>query len=135
MTVKINTRCHEQPNVNGVLKLTPTDHHTLILTLQNLPVKLSDKPTKKEIGWNFNKEGGWKTYEDITKDKCADLLNLFEHKSNCSVDNLVESFNKKHEKILYKSFGKVTQKFTKGKINNAELQNLQKQRIKGNTII
>ena len=38
-------------NVNGVLKLTPTDHHTLILTLQNLPMKVSDEPTKKEVGW------------------------------------------------------------------------------------
>ena len=64
-------------------------------------MKVSDEPTKKEVRWNFNKEGGWKTYEDITKDKCTDLLNLFKHKPSSSVDKIVESFNKKHEKILF----------------------------------
>ena len=72
-------------NVNGNLKLTPTDHHTLILTFQNLPTKVLDKPITKEVRWNYNKEGGWETYKEITEDKCNDLLNMFQVKLQANI--------------------------------------------------
>ena len=112
----------------GTIKLTPTDHHTLVISLTRLPSNSSDEDKTQLVRWNLNKTGGWKKYHEITEDKCDDLIKLVNNKE-LGVETLTRVFNKKHEKIMYNSFGKISYKPGNKEASNKALRVLYEQKI------
>ena len=104
-----------------------TDHFTLLLTFKNL-IRMPNKPVagKKTVRWNTNKEGGWKSYEEMTTDNEA-LEKIAD--SSCDDPNeIMKKIDKVLEGIKHKCFGKVKEKW-KPKINK-ELEALQTEKRK-----
>ena len=88
------------------VKLVYSDHFSLLLSLTNLP-KAKDNGTRKETKWNLAKEGGWNKYKEVSAEYCKALEKLIEDK-DANIDQKYERFEKIHDKIKFKSFGKVT---------------------------
>ena len=82
-----------------------SDHYSGLLLLENLPRK-KEIVQKKEIKWNFAKEGGWESYKDITEKPKKDMEENIEN-DEISVEEAFQRVKKMHEKIKYKAFGKV----------------------------
>ena len=92
----------------GKFRLIYPDHFPRLLKLKDLPWK--EKGVKKEpkkVGWNLAKCGGWNRYEVLT-DECSVALNTVIEDNTKSVEEVAKKFEKIHEKVKFKSFGKVT---------------------------
>merc|ERR1712129_627601 len=95
----------------GARRLTYSDHFSCLLTFQNIPKRRTEHK-RKETKWNLALEGGWKKYKEEC-DKFSDkLVNIVEDETT-SIEDAMEKFAKMHDKIKYKSFGKVTIKENK----------------------
>ena len=57
----------------------------------------------------FSKEDGWKSYKQISDEYCGQLERVIEDNS-LTVDEAMRKFEKIHDQIKYKAFGKVTLK-------------------------
>ena len=88
-------------------KLVYTDHFSLHLIFENIPLKSFNKPVKeKQAVWNTNKAGGWEAYKESTEEN-DDLINL----ANEEHLNATEYYKKLENimnKIKFKCFGKVS---------------------------
>ena len=58
--------------------------------------------------WNLTKEGGWSHYKELTN-KYSEALEVAIEKEG-SIDDKMSCFEKIHDKIKFKVFGKVTVK-------------------------
>ena len=85
-------------------KLVYSDHFSCILTLTDIP-RAREKRVEKQAVWNLTKEGGWEKYKLLT-DKYSEALNQAIEEGD-TMDDKMEAFEKVHEKIKFKSFGKV----------------------------
>ena len=92
-----------------------SDHYTCILTLDNLP-GVRERKEEKQVVWNLAKEGGWDQYSLISKEYSKDIDKVVESKDIC-IEEKMRKFEKIHEKIKYKAFGKVTISGNKKKKN------------------
>ena len=90
----------------GKYKLTYTDHFSLLLTIKNLPRKKENKQPKTKA-WNLAKENGWKLYKEIS-DEFSDKLKKVIDNEDLNIEETVRKFEKIHNDIKYKAFGKVT---------------------------
>ena len=99
--------------IKGKLKLTPTDHFTLILTLH----KLERIRTKKEkiVTWNLNKRHGWQKYLKSTE-KDFDYFKNFIDDYNNPIDKVISKFEKIVEKLKYEAFGKMPHTLMSGPV-------------------
>ena len=82
-----------------------SDHFTCLLTLSNLPRRQEAKETKKVV-WNLAKEGAWDKYKMLTDEYSKALGRVIESKED--VEEKMNKFNKIHDKIKFKAFGKVS---------------------------
>ena len=88
-----------------VYKMVYSDHFTCLLTLSNMP-KVKEARQQKQTVWNLRKEGGWNMYK-ILSDECSEALEKVLDNED-TINNKMKKFNKIHERIKYKAFGKVT---------------------------
>ena len=84
-----------------------SDHFSCILTFQNMKMNKDDKRKMKETKWNLAKEDGWKRYKEISDIEAAKIVNAVEDETK-SVEEVMKVFDKVHESIKFKAFGKVT---------------------------
>ena len=86
-------------------KMCFTDHYGIIVTLKNIPVVTEKVTEPKVVLWNLNKEGGWKSYKELTSKNNA-LVEVTE--KNMSSNDMMNAIEKELNKVRYKAFGKVT---------------------------
>ena len=89
----------------GKLVTTRSDHFPCILTLEGLP-RLEQKK-EKETKWNLAKEGGWNRYKLLLEEKCQELDTIINNKE-LEMEEVMKRFESVHNKVKFKSFGKVT---------------------------
>ena len=90
----------------GKYKLAYTDHFSMLLTMNNLPKKKEIKQKKRKV-WNLAKENGWKLYREISNE-FSDKLNKVIDDEELNIEETMRKFDKIHNDIKYKAFGKVT---------------------------
>ena len=86
----------------GKLKPVYSDHYPVLLTLTNLP-RAKEEKKEKVVRWNLAKEGGWEKYMGLGE-RCGEDFKI-EH---LSIQEAQAKFQKQHNKMKYKSFGKVS---------------------------
>ena len=92
----------------GKFRLVHPDHYPCLLTLQGLPWKeKGGKKEEKKVCWDLTKKGGWNMYEVLT-DKCSEVIDNLVGDKTKTIEEVADKFSKIHEKVKYKSFGKVT---------------------------
>ena len=62
---------------------------------------------EKRVSWNLAKIGGWNRYNVLT-DKCSEALDKVISDKTKTIEEVAEKVEKIHEKVMFKSFGKVT---------------------------
>ena len=82
-----------------------SDHFTCILTFHNLP-KGKEEKVEKKVVWNLAKEGGWDKYRLLTDQYSESIERTIEKEDE--IEMKMKQFNKIHEKIKFRAFGKVT---------------------------
>ena len=82
-----------------------SDHYTCLLTFQGLPKGKEGKTTKKVL-WNLAKEGGWERYKILTEQYSDSIKRAIEKENEIEKKMIV--FEKIHNKIKHRAFGKVT---------------------------
>ena len=92
----------------GKFRLVYPDHFPCLLTLEGLPWKEKGViKEEKKVRWNLAKTGGWNRYEVLTNE-CSEALNEVIDDKTMNIDEVTEKVNKIHDKVKYRSFGKVT---------------------------
>ena len=61
---------------------------------------------QKKTAWNLGKEGGWENYKKLTKEYNKAFKKAVMEKD--SIEEIFFNFEKLHDKIKFKAFGKVT---------------------------
>ena len=106
----------------GKFRLVYPDHFPCLLTLQGLPWKEKKvSKEKKKVCWNLAKYGGWNRYKVLT-DECSEALNEVIGDNSKNVEEITEKFDKIHEKVKFRSFGKVTLGEKKVKTNQMSVK-------------
>ena len=91
---------------NGAAREIYTDHFSTLLTLRNLP-RGNDMVEGRRTMWNLSKEGGWKKYEELTNEYGEKIVKVVTNEE-LSIEEAMKRFEKIHDKIKFRSFGKVT---------------------------
>jgi hypothetical protein len=86
----------------GKLTLKYSDHFPVLLSLTNLP-RAKEEKEEKAVRWNLAKEGGWENYK-VLGEKCKKAFETEEK----TIEEAYKIFEKQHDKICFKAFGKVT---------------------------
>ena len=89
------------------------DHYPAILTLHKLQGVSKEK--EKATKWNLNKPGGWELYHKIS-DQASDKIDKIVEDKSKNIDEVMNEFEKIHDKVKFKTFGKTTI----GKINKED---------------
>ena len=74
---------------------------------------MEGKKEGEKVCWDLAKTGGWNRYEALTN-KCSEAINMVVEDKTKTIEQMADKFNKIHEKVKYKSFGKVTLSDRKG---------------------
>ena len=82
-----------------------SDHFTCLLTFNNLP-RRQEAREPKQVVWNLAKEGGWDNYKVLTDIHSEALRKVIEKED--TIEEKMRKFDKIHDKIKHKAFGKVT---------------------------
>ena len=91
------------------VKMTSTDHYTVEVIFQNIPLKSGSPVEEKVVRWNLNKIGGWERYEMLS-DKAADkIVEVVEDEEN-DIEKTAEKVEKIDTQVKIASFGKVKTK-------------------------
>ena len=90
----------------GNFKLVHSDHYSCLLTLKDLPKNRKSEKEERKSMWNLAKVGGWEAYEKITNEKSKALNNIVGEKET-SIEEKMDRFQKLHNKIKFRAFGKV----------------------------
>ena len=88
-----------------------------MMTFQNLPKRKKENKNKETV-WNLAREGGWSKYMEESNKQSIVLAKIVDDEEK-SVEEIMDKFNKIHEQIKYKAFGKVTIK-DKRKVNTIQ---------------
>ena len=89
---------------NGVKTLVRPDHYPMILKFKDIPIDRSKFKKDKDVRFNLKKDGGWDKYKAITDD-CKELLAIVNDDKE-TIENIHRQFEKMHNKMKFKSFGK-----------------------------
>ena len=92
--------------VRGRRRLVHSDHFPCLLTFNNLP-RGHEAKQEKQKRWNLAKEGVWKDYKKVSDEMSEKLKDIIEAESK-GVEETKKDFDKVHDKIRFKAFGKVT---------------------------
>ena len=94
-------------------KLVYSDHLSCLLTFTNIP-RVKEVKEEKRTVWNLRKENGWIKYKEVT-DEYSETIRKVVMNKEVDIENVMNKFEKIHNKIKFKAFGKVT---LGGKKNN-----------------
>ena len=86
-------------------QLVYSDHYTCLLTLTGLPRVREGRKQRKTV-WNLGREGGWENYRKLTEEYKEAFENAIREKE--SIEEKMNNFERLHDKIKFKAFGKVT---------------------------
>ena len=89
----------------GPYKLVFPDHFPVLLTLNNLP-RAQEEKEEKQVKWNLAKTDSWSQYKD--NEEFSGKLERVVKNEEISVEETKHQFDKIHDKIRFKAFGKVT---------------------------
>ena len=92
--------------VRGKQKLVYSDHFPGLITFNNLPKEKEEKE-EKIVRWNLAKDGGWMKYKELTEKYVEAIEEIVENKQ-LAIEQVSHKFEKVHNKIKFKAFGKVT---------------------------
>ena len=67
---------------------------------------MRERKEEKRVVWNLAKEGGWEQYSLLSEKYSEVLENIIESKET-SVEEKMIHFDRIHDKIKFKAFGKV----------------------------
>ena len=90
--------------MRNTYKQVYSDHFTCFLTLTDLP-RVRERRDEKQVVWNLSKEGGWDKYKVLTDKFSEALQDIVNNDEN--MDHKMQEFEKIHDKIKFKAFGKV----------------------------
>ena len=62
----------------GRWQLTHSDHYTILLTLDSLPLASRSGKQVAEVRWNLAKSGGWEKYKRLTEEKSEKIKAVIE---------------------------------------------------------
>ena len=112
----------------GRARLVYSDHFSCLLTLNQLQ-RRQTKKTKVETKWNFARDGGWNRYNVLSNEVSEKIAKELE-KEETSFEDKVRKFERIHEDIKYKAFGKV-------KLNNKQNEdnNTTENKVKANDML
>ena len=114
--------------VKPTFKLIYSDHFPVLLTLTDLP-KVDERKEEKEVRWNLAREGGWKKYEILSNQSENKLKDVVANEE-ISIEEVKHKFDKVHDKVCFKAFGKVT--IFKGfRQNTTVIDNVKKNKPEG----
>ena len=99
---------------NDIKILVKPDHYTLVIYFKNIPLNRSIVKKVDEVRFNLRKKDGWNTCKDLTE-KCDELIKIVENEKE-NIERVYEQFEKVHNKIKFKSFGKTRIKSNDNKI-------------------
>ena len=102
---KINIARVEKNKNKGTFRMVYTDNFPVVLTLSNLPLN-KEQHEEKVVRWNLAKEGGWEEYKRESEKVKEKLIRVVENKE-ISIEETKKLFDKVHNKVKYKAFGKV----------------------------
>ena len=88
----------------GAKTFVKADHYPMILKFKDIPINRCKFKQDNEVRFNLKKEGGWNIYKAMTEE-CDDLLAIVNDDAD-TVENIYKKFEKIHNKIKFKSFGK-----------------------------
>ena len=108
--------------MGATYQLVHSDHYTCLLTLTGLPRVRMGRQQKKTV-WNLGKEGGWDNYKKMTSNYNEAFEKAIKEKD--TIEEKMFEFEKLHDKIKFKAFGKVTL----GKNNETKNKNTQKEDV------
>ena len=120
---------------DGKKCLVSPDHHTLILSFRDIPTNRNKVKQEPTVRFNLKKEEGWENYKALTEE-CDDLLRIVNDNEK-SIADIYEKFEKMHNKIKFKSFGKTrtmragnekTEKHKLSENNEAVIDDIMKKR-------
>ena len=89
---------------DGKKCLVSPDHYTLILSFKDIPTNRNKVKQEPNVKFNLKKEEGWKNYQALTEE-CEDLFRIVNDNEK-SIEDIYAKFEKMHNKIKFKSFGK-----------------------------
>jgi exonuclease III len=114
-------------------RLVYSDHYPVLLTLSGLPRGREVAEERKTV-WNFAKEGGWNRYKLLTEEY-GDAFEKMVENEESTIDENMKKFDKLHEKIKFRAFGKVTIGGYKKRIEQSEKENVTADEIVDEQII
>ena len=88
---------------NNKSRVVKSDHHPIILSLENMPRSRNKKP--KSTRWNLSKPGGWEEYKKASDEIASEADKIIED-DKLSNKTVMKKFDCLQNKIKYKSFGK-----------------------------
>ena len=115
---KIDIARVDRNKKRGTFWLVYSDHFPVVLTLNNLPLAKEERE-EKVVRWNLAREGGWEEYKRESEKVKEKLARVVENKE-ISIEEAKKQFDKVHNKVKYKAFGKVTIKQKKIYISKNE---------------
>ena len=80
----------------------------MILSFKDIPINRTKVKQETNVGFNLQKEDGWKTYEMLTEN-CENLLNIVNN-DDLGIEEAYTRFDKMHTKMKFQSFGKSRRK-------------------------
>ena len=92
--------------MRGRRRLVHSDHFPCLLTFDNLP-RGQDAKEDKQVKWNLAKKGGWEHYKKVSDELIVKVKESIDD-NDISVETTKKEFDKVHNKIRFKAFGKVT---------------------------
>ena len=101
-----NITPHRAVKEKGKHRLVYTDHLSSILQLKDLPRRKKKKEIKRII-WNLAKPNSWTEYGKVSDEFSEELGKVVEDKA-ITIQEAINKFEKLHEKIKLKVFGKVS---------------------------
>ena len=106
----------ERNKKKGTFRMVYPDHFPVLLTLTNLPLE-KEVHEEKIVRWNLAKDGGWEEYRKESEKIKEKLIRVVEN-HEISIEEKKKEIDKIHNKVKYKSFGKVT--ITQNRKENCE---------------
>ena len=106
----------ERNKKKGTFRMVYPDHFPVLLTLTNLPLE-KEVHDEKVVRWNLAKDGGWEEYRKGSEKIEEKILGVVGN-HEISIEEKMKEIDKIHNKVKYKSFGKVT--ITQNRKDNCE---------------
>ena len=110
----------------GKISVTYTDHLPVLVQLE---MPKTEPLEKVPSNWNLNKPGGWKEYEEEGEKVAEKLCDIIEAEGDNS-EVMIEKFERLHNKMKYKAFGKTKPKTMKAECREIKADESEEEQAK-----